>query len=333
MLTVDMRNSGWLDTTVTNLRMPSDRDVVICECFARDGLQHEGDALSTDDKVDMLTRTHGAGFTRIEATSYSHPKRVPGFADASEVLARIPRSEGVAYKATCPNPRAVERALADLEAGHGAEEISLLVSATDSHSERNLRATREEQWARVEEMIRLADGRFSLVGVVSVALGCPFEGEVPVSSVVADAERFASMGVELLTVGDTTGDGTPRSVRELFGALLRDVPQITPVAHFHDSRGTAIANAMAAMEVGTTHFDTALGGVGGHPATIQYGGGATGNAVTEDLVFLLERMGVRTGIDLEQLEDLSLKSEELLGRPLDSKVAMNQIRPRRSTNA
>lgn len=317
---------------MTNLRIPSDRDVVICECFARDGLQHEGDALSTDDKVNMLTRMYDAGFSRIEASSYSHPKRVPGFADASEVLARIPRGKGVAYKATCPNPRAVERALTDLGAGHGAEEISLLVSATDSHSERNLRATREEQWARVEEMVRLADGRFTLVGVISVALGCPFEGTVPVSRVIADAERFASMGVELLTVGDTTGDGTPKTVRELFRALLQDVPQITPVAHFHDSRGTAIANAISALDVGCTHFDTALGGVGGHPISIQYGGGATGNAVTEDLTFLFERMGVRTGINLEGLGELALKSETVLGRHLDSKVTMNEIRPTRSTH-
>lgn len=312
-----------------NLQIPKDRDVVVCECFARDGLQHEGDALATDSKVDILRSVFDAGFSRIEATSYSHPTRVPGFSDASDVLARIPRREGVAYKATCPNPRAVERAIDDLDAGRGAEEISLLVSASDSHSERNLRTTREEQWKRVEEMVRMAAGRFTLVGVVSVALGCPFEGNVPVSRVVADAERFASLGVELLTVGDTTGDGTPKTTRDLFRALLADVPQITPVAHFHDSRGSAIANAMAVLEEGCTHFDTALGGVGGHPVTIQYGGGATGNAVTEDLVFLLERMGIRTGIDLAQLEDLSLQSESLLGRELDSKVAMNEIRPRR----
>lgn len=315
------------------MMIPPDRDVVICECFARDGLQHEGDALTTGDKVEVLTSMFNAGFSRIEATSYSHPTRVPGFADASEVLARIPRQSSVAYKATCPNPRAVERAIADLEAGHGAEEISLLVSATDTHSERNLRATRDEQWKRVEEMVVLADGRFTLVGVISVAVGCPFEGDVPASRIVADAERFASLGVQLLTVGDTTGAGTPKSVRELFRALLADVPQITPVAHFHDSRGSAIANAMAVLEEGCTHFDTAIGGVGGHPATIQYGGGATGNAVTEDFVFLLERMGIKTGIDLSLLNDLSLRAEALLGRELDSKIAMNEFRPRRSTVA
>lgn len=313
--------------------MPTDTDVVICECFARDGLQHETVALSTADKLAALDAFAAAGFTRIEATSYSHPGHVPGFADASEVLAGLTRSPEVAYKATCPNQRAVTRAIADLDAGHGAEELSLLVSATESHSQRNLRASREEQWRRVEEMVALADGRFTLVGVISVALGCPFEGDVPQSRIVADAERFADLGVSLLTVGDTTGAGTPRTVASLFASLLADVPAIEPVAHLHDSRGTAIANAIAALEVGCTHFDTALGGVGGHPTQIEYGGGATGNAVTEDLVVLLETMGVRTGIDLDALEEASALCETLLGRTLESKVAQNDFRPRRRTHA
>lgn len=152
--------------------------VVICECFARDGLQHESAFLPTATKVALIDAIARAGFRRIEATSYSHPRHVPAFADATEVLAGIARPEGVAFKATCPNLRAVDRALADLAAGHGASELSLLVSATEAHTERNLRTSRAAQWQAVAEMASAARGRFRLVGVISMAFGCPFEGPV-----------------------------------------------------------------------------------------------------------------------------------------------------------
>ncbi|MBB4122046.1 hydroxymethylglutaryl-CoA lyase [Martelella radicis] len=295
--------------------------VVLCECFARDGLQHETVEVSTDRKVALIDAMTAAGFPRIEATSYSHPGRIPVFADASEVLRRIRRGEGVHYKATCPNERAVARALDDLAAGFGATEISFLASATEGHTERNLRTTRAGQWARVEEMARLAKGRFRIVGVLSVALGCPFEGKVDPGRVVEDAARFADLGAELLTVGDTVGTGTPRSVRHLFRRLLDEVPNIVPVAHFHDTRGSALANCMAAHDVGCCHFDSAFGGVGGHPAKISYGQGRTGNVATEDLVSLFEAEGIATGIDLDAMMRLSENCEAVLGRQLDSKVA------------
>src|SRR4051812_40660594 len=176
--------------------------VTICECFARDGLQHEPEFVPTATKVALLDSFAEAGFRRIEATSYSHPSRVPGFADASEVLTKIRRRPGVAFKATCPNPRAVRRALDDLDAGHGAEELSLLVSASESHTERNLRTSRAGQWERVEEMVELAGGRFKLVGVVSVAFGCPFDGAVDPGRVAEDVARFADLGADLVTLGD-----------------------------------------------------------------------------------------------------------------------------------
>ena len=304
--------------------------LVICECFARDGLQHETVQVATDDKVALIDAMTEAGFPRIEATSYSHPKRVPGFSDASEVLAGIKRREGVHYKATCPNPKAVERALADLEQGHGATELSFLASATESHSQRNLRATREEQWARVDEMARLADGKFRIVGVISVALGCPFEGPVDPGRVVEDVARFAALGAELVTVGDTVGTGTPTAVRALWQRFAREVPEATCVAHFHDTRGTGIANCFAAFEGGATHFDSAFGGVGGHPSEIQYGTGRTGNVATEDLVSLFEAEGRDTGIDLDRMMRISEECERVLGRPLDSKVARAGLLPRRA---
>ncbi len=240
--------------------------VTICECFARDGLQHETVMLSAADKIALIDAFTEAGFRRIEATSYSHPDRVPAFRDASEVLAGIRRREGVYYKATCPNPRAIRRAVADLEAGRGANELSLLVSATDSHTERNLRTTRAAQWESVAEMVRLAGGRFRLVGVISMALGCAFEGKVDPGVVIADVQRFAALGVELVSIGDTTGLASPTSVRALFRRIFAEVPGVIPVAHFHNTRGTGLANCIAALEAGCRYFDSAFGGVGGHPA-------------------------------------------------------------------
>lgn len=296
-------------------------DIVICECFARDGLQHEESVPATSEKLALLERFQVAGFRRIEATSYSHPGRVPGFADASGLLAALPRREGIYHKATCPNPRAVERAIADQDAGSGAEELSFLVSATESHTQRNLRASRAGQWQRVEEMARMARGRFRMVGVISMALGCPFEGEVAASAVVEDAARFADLGCVLVTIGDTIGSGTPATVRSLFGKLLAEVPDIIPVAHFHDTRGTGIANCIAALEAGATHFDSAMGGVGGHPSRISYGAGDTGNVATEDLVTLFEGERLPHGIDLDAMMRASEACEAALGRKLLSRVA------------
>ncbi|WP_158880233.1 hydroxymethylglutaryl-CoA lyase [Amycolatopsis anabasis] len=295
--------------------------VTICECFARDGLQHEPVFLPTATKVALLERFVAAGFTRVEATAYSHPGRVPAFADASEVLAAAPRGGGVALKATCPNPRAVERALADLDRGAGADELSLLVSASESHTERNLRTTRARQWERVTEMARLAGGRFRLIGVVSVAFGCPFEGHVDPGRVIEDVARFADLGAGAVTLGDTTGVATPVAVAAMFRRLETELPGLPVIAHFHNTRGAGIANAVAALEAGCRNFDSALGGVGGHPAAIEYGAGLTGNVCTEDLVALFEAMGVRTGLDLDALAAASRACEAALGRELHSMVA------------
>ncbi|MBZ6228014.1 hydroxymethylglutaryl-CoA lyase [Streptomyces olivaceus] len=295
--------------------------VTICECFARDGLQHEPGFVPTDTKISLLESFAAAGFRRVEATSYSHPRWVPAFADASEVLAGITHRPGVAFKATCPNPRAVRRALEDLDRGTGAEELSLLVSASESHTQRNLRSTREEQWQRVAEMTELAGGRFRLVGVVSVAFGCPFEGHVDPGRVAEDVARFVELGADAVTLGDTTGVATPGSVAALFRRLERAHPGLPVVAHFHNTRGAGIANAVAALEAGCRHFDSALGGVGGHPSQIGYGAGLTGNVCTEDLVGLFDAMGVETGLDLDALAAASRACEEALGRPLHSMVA------------
>ncbi len=293
--------------------------VVLCECFARDGLQHEPAFVPTAVKRALIERFAALGFRRVEATSYSNPKVVPQFADASDLLRELPRRDGVFYKATCANPKAVERARVDQDAGFGVNEISLLVSATESHTQKNLKCSRAEQWANVEEMVRSADGRFRLVGTVSVAFGCPFEGKVDPGIVVEDAERFAALGVRHVAIGDTTGMATPLSVRDLCDRLSQ-LDGLVPIAHFHDSRGTGLVNYVAAYEAGVHHFDSSFGGVGGHPAKVTYGGGHTGNVCTEDLVSLFESMGIGTGIDLEGLLAAARACEQALGRELHGRV-------------
>jgi len=302
--------------------------VVLCECFARDGLQHEPAFVPTATKRALIERFAALGFRRIEATSYSNPKVVPQFADASELLRALPRREGVFYKATCANPRAVERARADQDAGFGANEISLLVSATEAHTQKNLKRSRAAQWANIEEMVRTADGRFRLVGTVSVAFGCPFEGKVDPGVVSEDAARFAALGVRHVAIGDTTGMATPLSVRDLFDRLSQVEGQV-PIAHFHDSRGTGLVNYVAAYEAGVRHFDSAFGGVGGHPAKVKYGGGFTGNVCTEDLVGLFESMGIATGIDLDGLLAAAESCEQALGRELHGRVTRSGLNPLR----
>jgi hydroxymethylglutaryl-CoA lyase len=250
---------------------------------------------------------------------------VPQFSDASELLRDLQRKPGVFYKATCANVRAVERALADLDAGYGAGELSLLVSASESHTQKNLNRTRAEQWRNIADMAAVAKGRFRLVGTISVAFGCPFEGRVDEKTVLQDVERFLSLGVEHVALGDTTGMATPRSVKAMFERLKGD--KLVPIAHFHDTRGTGLVNYVAAYEAGVRYFDSSFGGVGGHPAKVKYGGGYTGNVCTEDLVNLFESMGIDTGIDLDGLLATAELCEQVLGRELYGRVTRSGLSP------
>ena len=301
--------------------MSQNPEVVLCECFARDGLQHEPEVLPAEAKAAMLARIADCGFRRIEITSFSHPKYIPQFADADTVLAAVPPRPGVLFKATCPNPAAVRRALAAREGGRGPEEISFLVSASEGHTRKNLRRSRAEQWAQVEEMAALAGDAFTTVGTISVAFDCPFDGPTPEERVVEDARRFLSLGVGRIAIGDTIGSATPPRVRALMRRLRDALPEeAVLIAHFHDSRGTGVANCVAALEAGVTYFDTALGGTGGHPAGIAYGEGFTGNVCTEDLATLFEAMGIRTGLDLEAVREAGRAAEALLGRRLHART-------------
>lgn len=294
---------------------------ILCECFARDGLQHEPAVIPPAAKIAMLEQIAGCGFPRIEITSFAHPRHVPQFADAEAVLRGVAPRPGVLFKATCPNPAAVRRALAAKQAGRGPEEISFLVSASEGHTQRNLRRSRAEQWQNVAEMTALAGGEFLGVGTISVAFDCPFDGPTPEGRVIEDAERFVALGVRRIAIGDTVGSGTPPRVASLMRALRAALPRDTVlIAHFHDSRGTGLANAVAALEAGITHFDTALGGTGGHPAGIAYGEGFTGNVCTEDFATLLDAMGVATGLDLDRVMAAGRAAETLLGRQLHART-------------
>lgn len=297
--------------------------VTLCECFARDGLQHEPAFVPTAAKRALIERFAALGFPRVEATSYSNPKVVPQFADASELLRTLKRVPCVYYKATCANVKAVERALADLEAGHGASEISLLVSATESHTRKNLNRSRAGQWENIAAMSAAAKGRFRMVGTISVAFGCPFEGKVDPASVLSDVETFRGLGVDHVALGDTTGMATPAAVKSIFSK----VKGVIPIAHFHDTRGTGLVNCVAAYEAGVRHFDSSFGGVGGHPAKVKYGGGFTGNVCTEDLVNLFESMGINTGIDLDGLLEAAELCEQALGRELHGRVTRSGLNP------
>ncbi len=298
-------------------------EVILCECFARDGLQHEPAFVPTATKRSLVERFAALGFPRVEATSYSNPKVVPQFADASQLLRELPRRPGVFYKATCANVKAVERALADLDAGFGANEISLLVSATESHTQKNLNRTRAEQWDNIAAMVKAANGRLRMVGTISVAFGCPFEGKVDPERVLSDVEQFRRLGVDHVALGDTTGMANPGTVRALFSRI----EGVTPIAHFHDTRGTGLVNYVAAYEAGVRHFDSSFGGVGGHPAKVKYGGGYTGNVCTEDLVNLFESMGIDTGIDLDGLVGTAQMCEQALGRELYGRVVRSGLNP------
>jgi len=307
--------------------MDVNRQVVVNECFARDGLQNEIAFVETTTKIGLIDRFTELGFQRVEATSYAHPERVPQFTDASDVLRQIQRGDAVLYKASCGNVRAVERANRDCDMGIGPNEISLLASASDSHSLKNLNATKEEQWKRIQEMVHVAGGRYNLVGSLSVAFACPFDGIVSPETVKEDCNRFAELGVRTVSLGDTIGAATPNMIEEMFESLIAAHPELIFVAHFHDTRGLGLANCLAAYRAGCRYFDSAFGGAGGHPAKIKYGGGFTGNVATEDLVNMFEAMGVATGIRLDLLVDTARLCEEALGRELFGKVARTGLSP------
>lgn len=296
--------------------------VVFGECWARDGLQNEPTVVSTDDKVEILTRMVDAGVTRLEATSFAHPKYLPQFADAEEVLRRVPRKPGVQYRAICTTVRAVERAIASKEDGYGVDEIVMVISASEEHNKANVSMGHAENKALIEEMARRSrETGHKIFGWVLTSFGCPIRGDVPVDDVIAMGRWWVDLGVDYLGFGDTTGSSNPVQVSRFYESILdAGFDKDIVVVHFHDTRGWGVANSLVGLTYGFTLFDTSLGAIGGQPQTgaAMYHRGYSGNTCTEDLVGMFEEMGVDTGIDIEKMLAAGRRAEEILGRKLRS---------------
>src|SRR3954468_7923007 len=279
--------------------------VSIREVAPRDGLQNEA-PIPTDAKVTLIDALSGTGVQRIEAVSFVHPKAIPQMADADEVWARIAKKPEIRYSALIPNTKGAQRALAA-----GFREIEVVVSASDTHNRRNLNRSTEESLADIAGLIPLIhDAGATVEVIVATRFGCPFEGDIDPERVAGIVARVRAGGAALIAFGDTTGMATPRRVRDLLSAVRPDL------LHFHNTRGTGLANILTALELGVTEFDAGVGGIGGCP----YAPGASGNIATEEVVHMLEDMGVDTGIDLDALIEVAELAEKLLGRTLPSGV-------------
>jgi hydroxymethylglutaryl-CoA lyase len=301
------------------------RAVTICECFARDGLQNEDTFVATDRKVEFIDAATEAGFRKIEAVSYAHPKYLPQFVDTEDVLRRIRRRAGVAYLGLVPNARGLDRCLEHRERGYGPDAVGTILSASEPHNLANVKRTIAESKAEIETTCRraLKEG-LAVIGGIATAFGCPIRGDVPWQSVTDLAAWYADLGVREVLFGDTTGVANPVQVEASFVRIRDRLPELECVAHFHNTRGTALANATAALRAGVTRFDASIGGVGGRPRFTEGNypqvGGLTGNACTEDLVAMFAEMGINTGIDPAGLLDLGRLAERILGRELHAHV-------------
>lgn len=283
-------------------------EVSIYEVGPRDGLQNEPLPIPTDQKVAFIDRLGAAHPAYIEATSLVHPRWVPQLGDAEAVLRGITRAPGVRYAALVPNARGLERAQE-----HPPEAVAVFVSASETHNQRNLNRSIDESLRNIEDVLAACAGRgFWTRGYISMVWGCPYEGEVSSAQVVNITRRLLELGCDQVSLGDTVGFGTPKGVQRVLGDLRVDVPLDQVALHFHDTRGTALANVVAGLDMDVRAFDGSVGGLGGCP----YAPGASGNLATEDLVQMLHEMGVSTGVDLEALLDAAELIEGSVGRPL-----------------
>jgi hydroxymethylglutaryl-CoA lyase len=297
------RIAGWLGS------LP--RKVDIYEVGPRDGLQNELRTLPTKDKARLIEALVASGLKRIEVTSFVSPKWIPQLADAEEVLRLVGRKPGVTFSALVPNLKGLVRAR---EAG--LEEAAVFISASEAHSKKNINKTIAEALETSREVAAAAlQAGMRVRGYLSTVWGCPYEGHVPVERVVDICRRLVDMGLYQLSLGDTIGVGTPRQTEEILEGLMKYIPVEKLALHMHDTRGTALANALVGLSAGVTTFDASIGGLGGCP----YAPGAAGNLATEDAVFMFHGMGVETGIQLDKLVEAGELAQQLIGRKLAGK--------------
>ncbi|HEX6753365.1 MAG TPA: hydroxymethylglutaryl-CoA lyase [Solirubrobacterales bacterium] len=293
---------------------PLPSNVRIREVGPRDGFQNEPETIATADKVRLIDMLSSSGLKRVEITSFVRPDVIPQLSDAEEVLTGVQRRDGVAFSVLIPNRRGLERALGLRDR---FDEISVFLSASETHNLENVNRSIEESLEGLEQTLAAAgDAGLRREGVIATSFGCPYEGEVPRDRVFGIAERLAAAGCAEVGFGDTTGMANPRQVREFFAAARERLGGVELTAHFHNTRGQGLANVLAALEQGVDSFESSFGELGGCPVPP----GATGNVATEDVVSMLHEMGVETGVDLPALVEASRAAQEALGRPLGSHV-------------
>lgn len=293
-------------------RLPGLPDTVsLREVGPRDGLQNEA-SISTEDKIALIDALSVTGVSRIEAVSFVHPAAVPQMADADAVWSGIERVPGLRYSALVPNLRGARRAIA---AGLG--EIELVLSASQTHNQHNVGRSTEQSLDAVAELVELCHAHGVTVEVIiATSFGCPYEGEISPRRVGGIVDQVVADGADRVAFGDTTGMATPRGVVELLDVIRSRHPELAILLHFHNTRGTALANVLAALQLGIVEFDASVGGLGGCP----YAPGASGNLATEELVHMLHDMGISTGIDLSRLLVAARLAQQLVGRELPSAI-------------
>ncbi|MEO5560470.1 MAG: hydroxymethylglutaryl-CoA lyase [Dokdonella sp.] len=287
--------------------------VRIVEVGARDGLQNEKTIIAAATKIELIDRLSATGLRTIEATSFVSPKWIPQLADAAEVFSGILKKSGVTYPVLVPNLQGYERAREV-----GANEVAIFTAASEAFNRKNVNASIDESIERFMPVLERAhaDG-VKVRGYVSTVLGCPYQGDVALADVVRVAKRLHDLGCYEISLGDTIGIGTPGKARAMLRAVAIEVPMSALAVHFHDTRGQALANVLACLEEGVAVVDSSVSGTGGCP----YAKGATGNVATEDVVYMLEGMGIATGIDLPALIATGLWLSDQLGRATSSRVA------------
>jgi hydroxymethylglutaryl-CoA lyase len=286
--------------------------VRVREVGPRDGIQSEKAEVSTVDKIRLFDALSRTGLAYIEAVSFVSPKAIPQMADAREVWEGMKREPGVFYSALVPNRKGAETA-----AEVGVDGMQVFIAATDSYNLRNVRRTVKDSLPNVRDVVEVGrEAGIPVEGTISTAFGCPYEGDVSPERVVEVTRWMVDSGVATISYGDTTGMGTPRRVQEVIEALRESVPEVEPNMHFHDTRGTGLANVLAALDLGVDYFDASIGGMGGSP----YASGATGNIATEDLVHMLVDMEIETGIDLDELIEAAKVAQSIIEAKLPSKM-------------